>query len=95
MFFEQWVDGTGVPALKLSYSLKGKAPQLRLVGTVAQSDVDPDFSTLAPVEIEVARGQTVTQWIRTAGEPVAFTIPLKQAPLKVTLDPHYAVLRRP
>jgi hypothetical protein len=93
-FFDQWVNGTGIPALKLSYAVKGKAPQLRLVGTITQSDVESDFSTLAPVEIEVARGQTVTQWVRTSGEPVTFTVPLKQAPLKVALDPHYAVLRR-
>jgi aminopeptidase N len=93
-FFDQWVNGTGIPALKLSYAVKGKAPQLRLVGTITQTDVESDFSSLAPVEIEVARGQTVTQWVRTSGEPVTFTVPLKQAPLKVALDPHYAVLRR-
>ncbi len=93
-FFEQWINGTGIPSLKLSYSVKGKAPQLRLVGTLTQSDVDADFSTLAPVEIEVARGQTVTQWVRSSSEPVTFTVPLKQAPLKVSLDPHYSVLRR-
>ena len=93
-FFDQWVNGTGIPALKLSYSVKGKAPQLRLVGTIVQSDVESDFSTLAPVEIEVARGQTITQWVRTSNDPVTFTVPLKQAPLKVVLDPHYAVLRR-
>jgi hypothetical protein len=93
-FFDQWVNGTGIPALKLSYAVKGKAPQLRLVGTITQSDVESDFSTLAPVEIEVARGQTITQWVRTSGDAVTFTVPLNQAPLKVTLDPHYAVLRR-
>ena len=74
--------------------MKGKAPQLRLVGTLTQSGVDADFSTLAPVEIEVARGQFMTQWVRTGPDGVTFTVPLKQAPLKVTLDPHYAVLRR-
>jgi hypothetical protein len=93
-FFDQWVNGTGIPALKLSYAVKGKAPQLRLVGTLTQSAVESDFSTLVPVEIEVARGQTITQWVRTSGDPVTFTVPLKQAPLKVALDPHYAVLRR-
>jgi hypothetical protein len=67
---------------------------LRLVGTLTQSDVDEDFSTLAPVEIEVSRGQTITQWVRSGDDPVTFTVPLKQTPLKVTLDPHYAVLRR-
>jgi aminopeptidase N len=93
-FFEQWINGTGIPNLKLTYALRGKAPELRLVGTLTQTDVDVDFSTLAPVEIEVARGQTVTQWVRTGADPVTFTVPLKQAPLKVSLDPHYAVLRR-
>jgi hypothetical protein len=93
-FFDQWVYGTGIPNLKLSYSVKGKAPDLRLVGTVTQSDVAEDFSTLAPVEIQVARGQTITRWVRTSSGAVTFTVPLKQAPLKVALDPHYAVLRR-
>jgi hypothetical protein len=93
-FFEQWVNGTGIPSLKLSYTVKGKAPQLRLVGTLTQSDVESDFSTLVPVEIEVARGQTITQWVRTGGDTASFTVFLKQAPLKVSLDPHNAVLRR-
>jgi hypothetical protein len=93
-FFEQWVYGTGVPSLKLAYNIKGKAPSLRLVGTLTQSDVGEDFSVLAPVEIQVARGHNITQWVRSASEPVTFTVALKQPPLKVALDPHYAVLRR-
>jgi hypothetical protein len=93
-FFAQWVYGTGIPSLKLSWSIKGKAPALRLVGTLTQSDVDEDFSATAPVEIQVTRGRTITQWVRTAAEPATFTVALTQPPLKVTLDPHYAVLRR-
>ena len=93
-FFEQWVYGTGIPSLKLSYSVKGKAPALRLVGTVTQSEVEDNFSTLVPVEIQVARGQTITHWVRTGGDAVTFIVPLTQTPLKVTLDAHYAVLRR-
>ena len=49
--------GTGIPSLKLSYSVKGKAPALRVVGTLTQSDVDDEFSTLAPVEIQLAAGR--------------------------------------
>jgi hypothetical protein len=94
VFFDQWVYGTGIPTLKLNYSLKGKAPDLRLVGTVTQADVDAGFSTLVPVEIQAARGQTATEWVRTSGDSATFTVPLKQPPLKVTLDPHYAVLRK-
>src|SRR3954447_4098374 len=33
-FFEQWVYGTGIPNLKMTYSLKGKAPALRVAGTI-------------------------------------------------------------
>jgi hypothetical protein len=93
-FFEQWVYGTGIPSLKLAWSIKGKAPSLRLVGTLTQSDVGEDFSTLAPVEIQVARARTITQWVRSATDPVTFTAALTQPPLKVALDPHYAILRR-
>ena len=93
-FFDQWVYGTGIPTLKLTYHVKGKAPSLRLVGTVTQSDVPEDFTAYVPVEIQVARGRTITEWVRSGSDPATFTVALKQPPLKVTLDPHYAVLRR-
>ena len=93
-FFAQWVYGTGIPSLKLAWSIKGKAPALRLAGTLTQSDVDEDFTAIVPVEIQVARGRTITQWVRSAADPVTFTVALTQPPLKVALDPHYAVLHR-
>jgi hypothetical protein len=93
-FFDEWVYGTGIPALKLTYALKGQAPAVRLVGTLTQSGVDDDFSVLTPVEIQVAHGQTVTRWIASSNQPVTFSVALKQAPLKVALDPHNAVLHR-
>jgi hypothetical protein len=93
-FFEQWVYATGIPSLKLTWSVKGKAPALRLVGTIGQSEVDEDFTALVPVEIQTARGRTITQWVRTGNTPTTFTVPISQAPLKVALDPHRAVLRR-
>jgi aminopeptidase N len=93
-FFEQWVYATGIPTLKLSWSVKGKAPDVRLVGTVTQADVVADFTALVPVEIQPARGPAITRWVRTSSDPVTFTVPLNQAPAKVVLDPHNAVLRR-
>ena len=94
-FFEQWVYGTGMPALKLTWSLKGKLPALRVVGTVTQSELGEDAGVLAPVEIQLARGKSVVQWVRTSSEPATFTVPVRQAPLKVSLDPHCGILRRP
>jgi len=93
-FFEQWVYGTGIPAVKLAWSVKGQAPALRLVGTVTQSEVDEDFSTQVPVEIQVAKGRIITQWVRTTNTPVTFTVPLSAAPVKVVLDTHHGLLKR-
>ena len=93
-FFEQWVYGTGIPTMKLSWTVKGAAPDLRLRGTVTQSGVDKDFTATVPVEITIARGRTITHWVRSADVPVTFTVALQAAPLKVSLDPHFALLRK-
>lgn len=93
-FFEQWVYNTGIPALKMTYSVKGKAPALRVTGTVEQSEVNEDFAALVPVEIQVARGRTITHWVQTSSEPVSFTVPVAAAPAKVLLDPRRTILRR-
>ena len=87
MFFDQWVYGTGIPHLKMTWSLKGKAPALRVVGTVTQAEVSDDFSVPVPVEIQFAKGRPLVHWVRSAGEPVTFTVAVRQAPSKVLLDP--------
>ena len=93
-FFEQWVYGTGIPALKLTWTMKGTAPNLRLLGTLTQSGVGDNFTAAVPVEIQIAKGRSMTQWVRSAEVPVGFSVPLKAAPLKVTLDPHYGMLHK-
>lgn len=92
-FFDQWVYGTGVPALKLSYSVKGKPGAWRLTGTVAQSEVSGDFSVSVPVEIQTGRGKVVRE-VHTASEPVSFSVPVALAGAKAVLDPGQSVLRR-
>jgi Peptidase family M1 domain len=93
-FFDQWVYGTGIPTLKLTYRLRGKAGAWKLIGTLTQSDVADDFEALAPVEMQLPQGQTITRWVRASNEPATFQVALTQAPVKVVLDPHSAVLRR-
>jgi hypothetical protein len=92
-FFDQWVYGTGIPRLKLQWSLKGKSPALRVTGTVTQSDVPDDFSVPVPIEIQFAKGKQV-HWVQSADEPVSFSVAVKQAPSKVLLDPSQSVLKR-
>jgi hypothetical protein len=84
-FFEQWVYGTGIPTLTLNYSVHGKAPAVKLTGTVTQSDVDSEFSVAVPLDIESGSARQV-KWVRTSGSPETFTASLNQAPVKVALD---------
>ena len=93
-FFSQWVYGTGIPALKLSYTVKGTAPAVKLIAKLTQTGVDDDFSAWTPVEIRFARGPAITKWVASSSDPVTFTMTLKQAPSKVVLDPHNAVLKQ-
>jgi len=92
-FFDQWVYSSGIPTLHLKYSLAGKAPALKLTVTIEQSGVDEDFS--APVPVEIQFGKTVKpiiRLVRSSNEPAVLTIPLRQAPSKVLLDPGNSVL---
>ncbi|MGH9558422.1 MAG: M1 family metallopeptidase [Bryobacteraceae bacterium] len=85
-FFENWVYSTGIPSLKLKYTVRGAAPRVRLSGTIEQSGVDQDFSAEVPVEIQFAKGAPRTVWVRTSSDPAAFSTMLRQAPLRVTIS---------
>ena len=54
--FDNWVYSTGIPTLRVKYSVKGKAPSWRVSGTVEQSAVDHNFSVDVPVQIQFAKG---------------------------------------
>lgn len=93
-FFDQWVYGVGLPNLKLTTSVSGKAPRLTLKGTITQSEVDNDFSIWVPVEIQVARAKPIVKWVQTSNEPVTFEVTVPSAPTKVTLNPANSALVR-
>ena len=79
-FFDTWVYGTGIPAVKLNYSMKG----LKLTGTLSQAEVPDDFSAYVPVEVQIGRQKSV-YWLATGSDPVPFSITLKQRPTRVAL----------
>lgn len=91
-FFESWVYGTGIPALKMNYALRGKAPALKLTGSVTQSGVDEDFTVEVPIDVYSAKGSATTVWVRTSNEPATFSINLKQPPTRVVLPSGTSVL---
>lgn len=79
-FFDNWVYGTGVPNVKLTYSWH--APKLS--GTLVQHDVDDAFSAYVPVEVQTGSKSNV-YWLATGSDPMAFSIPLKSPPTHVGL----------
>ena len=89
-FFDQWIYGTGIPQLKMSWTARPG----RVSGTIKQSGVAEDFSVDVPIEIRV--GATVTRKVvRTDGEESKFSFPTVGTATKVTLDPDNSVLRKP
>ena len=79
-FFDNWVYGTGIPAVKLAYSVQG----LKLTGSLTQRGVQDDFAALVPLEVQTGR-QKAVYWLSTGSEAVPFSIPLKAPPTKVAL----------
>lgn len=91
-FFDNWVYASGIPALKLTYSVKGAAPAVRLTGQVEQSGVDDDFSAEIPVEVQFAKGAPQVIWVQTASSAAPFSATLKQAPSRVSIPAGTGVL---
>ena len=80
IFFDNWVYGTGIPAVKLSYAWHA----MKLSGTLAQRDVDGAFAAFVPVEVQSGNKSNV-YWLATGTDPAPFSIPLKSPPTRVTL----------
>lgn len=85
VFFDNWVYSSGVPALKLSYTVKGSAPQWKISGTVEQSGVDDDFAAEVPVEIQFAKSPAQILWVETSTGSEQFSATVKEMPAKVAL----------
>ncbi len=92
-FFETWVEGTGIPQLRLQASVKGTAPRITVSLSVTQTGVPDDFTDAVPVEIQLPRGKRITRWLVTSSETARTTVPVAGAAPKTVLDPSGAVLR--
>jgi aminopeptidase N len=88
--FDSWVRSTGIPQVRVKYSASGKAPLVTVKGTVEyeKSDdrgVGSDFESWIPLEVQYANGQRTIEWVRSGDKPEAFTLTLRQVPVKVTV----------
>ncbi len=88
-FFDQWVYGTGIPALKVTSSLKAR----RVTGRVTQSETDDDFAAEVPLEIQMGKGRSVRKTVTAGSEPTDFEFALAAQPTKVSVD-YRSILHR-
>ena len=84
-FFDNWVYSTGIPTLKVKYTVRGVAPAVKISGTVTQTEVDDDFSGDVPVQVQFAKGAPQTIWVHASSDPATFSATLRQAPVKVVI----------
>jgi hypothetical protein len=91
-FFASYVDGVGIPTLRLQSKMKRTAKGAVVTLDLEQTAVSDDFAIDVPIELDFGRGKSETRWIRTDGTltSVEWTLPL--APLRVLLDPRNSLL---
>jgi hypothetical protein len=97
-FFDQWVHGTDVPTLtsELAAADVGNG-QFRITGTISQKDVPEGFRTVIPIYLDFGRAQVRVGSARVTGTSsidIDATIPLPQAPRRVTINAMRDVLSR-
>jgi aminopeptidase N len=91
-FFTEWIDSTGVPALKLDYIVYRIAKGFKVVGNI-QQDLD---TFRMPIQVKVVTdGNPVTQVVTVIGTRTEFSIDSfgRPKPDGVTLDPDDNVLK--
>ncbi|MEP6963587.1 MAG: M1 family aminopeptidase, partial [Acidobacteriota bacterium] len=89
-FFDSWVRSTGVPSVRLRYTTTGRAPNIRLTGSLelsasSQQGLSSEYSVEIPVEIQYSTGERQVEWIKTGSRTQPFSLTLKQAPSRVAL----------
>ena len=91
-FFDNWVYSTGIPTLRMKYSVKGKAPSWKVSGTVEQSAVDDEFLGRYSGGDSVRKRRDADVWVRTSNESVPFSATLKQPPVRADVPAGVSVL---
>ncbi|MEO8096826.1 MAG: M1 family aminopeptidase [Acidobacteriota bacterium] len=89
-FFDSWVRSTGVPAVRLRYSTTGRAPNVRLTGTLelsadSQQSLSTEYSIEIPVEIQYGNAERQVEWVKIGSQTQPFSLQLRQTPTRVAL----------
>lgn len=89
-FFLQWLESSGAPEFKLSYTVFRTQKGFRVVGKVAQ-----DMDTFRmPVELRIdTEGNPEDKKVEVTGTSSEFSVDTFGKPRSITLDPNHKILR--
>lgn len=86
-FFDQWVYGTGLPRLRMSWSQQ----QGRVNGTIEQRGVPDYFAAPVTLEFKTA-GEVIRKTVRTDGPSTEFSFAIPRKVEQVRIDPDRSLL---
>jgi hypothetical protein len=96
-FFRQWIDGTALPKIESTFGVEAVGNgRYRIHGSVTQSGVPDDFTSMIPLYVEFEKGllarfgQATITGNRTA--PIQGEIPLPKKPVRVVVNPYFELL---
>jgi hypothetical protein len=96
-FFDEWVDGMGIPAYRWSYEVASSPnPDKKYMATlkVRESDVPPGFKMSVPVAIEYPDGHVERRRVMVDGPEKSFPLALSERPKSLTFNADSEVLSK-
>ncbi len=83
-FFDNWVYGTGIPAVKITQSSRAG----KITGILTASGAGDDFTGFIPVEVQQGRKKSV-YWLQASSEGSSFSIPLRPPAAGTKVSPAF------
>lgn len=90
-FFEQWVYGTEIPKVKVSYTIAEDGGQTALKGDIKIEGVPAHFRVYFPVLLKFKNGSAMSGRLGGQGQS-AFAVKLPEKPVSVEMNPFQGLL---
>jgi len=92
-FFDQWVEGSGMPHYSVKYDLLPRGSAFSLDGTLTQDGVPDSFLAAVPIYAQSATGRQIfLGTVVTSGKETHFRFPVASRPRRLLIDPQQTIL---
>lgn len=90
-FFQQWVYGTGIPKVKVNYTIAEDGGQVALKGNIKVEGVPADFRVYFPFLLKFKNGAALSGRVGGQGQ-ATFKLNLPEKPVSVEINPFQGLL---